>query len=177
MTKRPRGMAMLVVLILLTVMLMGGLALARMTETSTLASGNAAFREASMQAAEVGLNTAFMQTRAIPAVDENTSVAPWYWSTMQAADAGGIPNVNFDTAPAVVVGSYTVRYVVERMCDTATLTDALQQCLVKHIPQLESSDPLKEKIDPPNSRQFRITVRVNGPKDTQTWAQMLITKG
>ena len=46
--KRPqRGMTMLVVLVLLSVMLLGGLALARITETSTLASGNAAFREAS----------------------------------------------------------------------------------------------------------------------------------
>jgi hypothetical protein len=37
---------MVVVLVLLSVMLLGGMALARMTEVGTLAAGNAAFREA-----------------------------------------------------------------------------------------------------------------------------------
>ena len=57
--RADRGMTMLVVLVLMTVTLLGGLALARMTEIGTLASGNAAFREASLQASEVGANTAF----------------------------------------------------------------------------------------------------------------------
>lgn len=177
MKAHPRGIAMLVVLILLSVMLLGGLALARITETSTLAAGNSAYREASLQAAEVGLNTAYMATRAIAATAEDDSIAGWYWSTMQAADAGGIPAVNFNAAPEVVVGSYSVRYVVERLCDTAVMTDAMRQCLVRQIVQQSSARAGEEAIDPPNSRQFRITVRVSGPKDTQTWAQMLVTKG
>lgn len=177
MRTKQRGIAMLVVLILMSVMLLGGLALARITETSTLAAGNSAYREASLQAAEVGLNTAYMATRAITAATEDDSIAGWYWSTMQPTDAGGIPTVNFNTAPEVLVGSYSVRYVVERMCDTAVMTDAMRQCLVRQIVQPNSARAGEELVDPPNSRQFRITVRVNGPKDTQTWAQMLVTKG
>ncbi len=172
-----RGVTMLVVLVLLSVMLLGGLALARITEIGTLASGNAAYREASLQASEVGLNTAYMAVRGIAIPAEDTSLAGWYWSTMQATDAQGLPTMDFDAAPEVVVGSYRVRYVVERLCNTTPVTNTLQQCLVRQVPQTESSVAGRESIDPPNSRQFRVTVRVTGPKDTQTWIQSLVTKG
>lgn len=166
---------MVVVLVLLTVMLLGGMALARMTEVGTLAAGNAAFRETSLQASEVGVNTAFAAVQAL--VDENTSAGNWYYATTQAQDANGVPTVDFDLAPELVVGAYRVRYVVDRVCTGAMpVTEPLRQCLVKQVPQIESATN-REKPDPPTARQFRITVRVMGPKDTQAWVQALITKG
>ena len=166
---------MVVVLVLLTVMLLGGMALARMTEVGTLAAGNAAFRETSLQASEVGVNTAFAAVQAL--VDENTSAGNWYYATTQAQDANGVPTVDFDLAPELVVGAYRVRYVVDRVCTGAMpVTEPLRQCLVKQVPQIESATN-KEKPDPPTARRFRITVRVMGPKDTQAWVQALITKG
>ena len=170
-----RGVTMLVVLVLLSVMLLGGLALARMTEVGALASGNSAYREASLQASEVGLNTAYEAVKALS--NEETQAGAWYWPTMQGADTAGIPNVSWTSAPQIAVGSYSVRYVVERMCNTAPVSNTLRQCLVKQEPQLESASYGKEAPDPPNARQFRITVRVFGPKDTQTWVQSLVTKG
>ena len=168
-------MTILVVLVLLSVMLLGGLALARLTEVGTLAGGNSAYREASLQASEVGLNTAYARVRAI--TDESTNLVGWYWSTIQAGDVNGIPTVTWASAPEVVVGSYSVRYVAERMCNTAALTNALRQCLVRQVPQIESNRFDREAVDPPNSRQFRLTVRVTGPKNTETWIQSLVTKG
>lgn len=166
---------MVVVLVLLTVMLLGGMALARMTEVGTLAAGNAAFRETSLQASEVGVNTAFAAVQAL--ADENTNAGGWYFANQQAQDANGVPTVDFNAAPEVVVGAYRVRYVVDRVCTGAMpVTEPLRQCLVKQVPQLESATN-KEKPDPPTARQFRITVRVMGPKDTQAWVQALITKG
>ncbi|MDP3084173.1 MAG: hypothetical protein Q8N44_10850 [Rubrivivax sp.] len=172
---RQRGITMIVVLVLLSVMLLGGLAFARMAEIGTLASGNNAYREASLQASEVGLASAFAAVRAISAEDSNQ--AGWYWSTMQPADANGLPSVDWNAAPEVVIGNYRARYVVERLCNTSPVTSTLQQCLVKQVPQTESNRSGQEAIDPPNSRQFRATVRVEGPKDTQTWIQSLVTKG
>ena len=170
-----RGVTMLVVLILLSVMLLGGIALARMTEIGTLASGNNTYREASLQASEIGLNTAYAAVRGITA--EDTSAGGWYWPTIQGSDLAGIPFVNWDAAPEVVAGSYSVRYVVERMCNTTPVTSTLRQCLVKQMPQVESNRVGQEPLHPPNARQFRITVRVTGPKDTETWVQSLVTKG
>lgn len=175
MRRDQRGMTMVIVLVLLTVMLLGGVALARMTEVGTLASGNAAFREASLQVSEVGINTAFVAVQAL--TDENTNNGNWYYAQTQAQDANGVPTVSFDTAPEVVVGAYSMRYVVDRVCSGALpVTDPLRQCLVKQVPQLESATD-REKPDPPTARQFRITVRVTGPKDTRAWVQVLAHKG
>jgi len=174
---RPqRGVTIVVVLVLLSVMLLGGLAMARMTETRTLASGNTAFREVSLQASEVGLNDAYAAIR-MAGFDEDSDTGGWYWATTQGADAAGIPSVNWNTAPEITVGSYRVRYVVERLCSAAPVAHTLRECLVRQVPQMESNKAGQESVDPPNARQFRITVRVFGPKDTQTWTQSLVTRG
>lgn len=175
MRQAQKGVTMIVVLVLMTVMLLGGIALARMTEVGTLASGNAAFREASLQASEVGVNTAYAAVVAL--ANENTNAGSWYFASAQAQDANGVPAVDFDAAPEVLLGAYSVRYVVDRVCTGALpVTDPLRQCLVKQVAQLESSTD-REKPDPPTARQYRITVRVNGPKGTQAWVQALVTKG
>ena len=169
-------MTMLLTLILLTVMVLGGLALARMSEIGTLANGNAAYREAAMQASEVGINTAYQAVRAV--TNEELNAGSWYWALTQAQDANGLPNVTWSSAPEVVVGKYSVRYVVERACQGALpVTDALRQCLNKTISVGSTARPDAERLDPPAAKQFRITVRVTGPKDTQTWVQSLVTRG
>jgi len=173
--RAPRGTSTLVVLVVLTVMLLGSLALARITEVSTLANGNVASADAAVQASEVGLNTAFAAVRAL--ADEESNSGGWYFAAMQTADAAGIPSVTWASAPEVVVGSYQVRYVVERMCSATPVVDTLSQCLVRQIPQIGSNREGVEQLDPPNSRQFRVTVRVLGPKDTQAWVQSMVTRG
>jgi hypothetical protein len=110
--------------------------------------------------------------------DENVNTGSWYFATMQPdADANGIPDVDFDLAPEVIVGTNSIRYVVERVCEVAAVTDSLRECLVRQEPQLTSARAGAELLDPPNARQFRITVRVTGPKDTRSWLQLLVTKG
>lgn len=175
-SRSQRGVTILVVLVLLTVMLLGGLAMARMTETRTLASGNTAFREASLQASEVGLNEAYAALQAA-GFTEDSNAGTWYWATTQATDTAGIPTIDWTQAPELTVGSYRVRYAVDRQCAVNPVTDTLRQCLVRQVPQMESNKVGQESVDPPNARQFRVTVRVFGPKDTQTWTQSLVTRG
>ncbi len=178
MKRSQHGVTMLVVLVLMSVMLLGGMALARMTAVGTLAAGNAAFREGSIQASEVGLNTVFEQVRLIAEAAVDADAGAWYRATPQALDADGIPTMDFDAAPSIVVGPYTASYVAERLCTGALpVVDPMRQCLVKQVPQLSSASAGGEPLDPPNVPQYRVTVRVNGPKGTQTWVQSLVTKG
>jgi type IV pilus assembly protein PilX len=172
-----RGVTMLVVMVLLSVMLLGGLAFARMSEVGALAVGNANYREAALQASEIGLNAAFAQVRATPVVDEELGVAGSYWAIDQPKDADGLPVIDWDAAPEIAVGAYSVRFATERVCTVAVVTSPLQECLVKQVMVPTSADPTREKIDPPNSKQYRVTVRVTGPKGTTTFVQSLITKG
>lgn len=178
MNKRAeRGMTMLVVLVLLSVMLLGGLALARMTEVGTLAAGNSAFRETALQASEIGINAAFDAVQN-NLVNTNSNVGTWYFAQRQTDDDRGIPQVNFNDGQPIVVGAYTLHYVVDRVCGLANVTDPLRQCLVKE--QLVNGSAAvtpNDPIDPPLVPQFRVTVRVTGPKDTQVWVQSLFTKG
>lgn len=173
--RAERGVTMIVVLILLTVMLLGGLALARMTETGTLASGNVAYHEAAIQASEIGVNTAFQQINAL--ADEEIAANSWYSPVELAKDAHGLPQVAWAKAPAITVGQVTVRYVAERACSVAKTQYPLRECLVKQIPQPNSKRNDAEEPDPPNSKQFRITVQVTDQKGTQIYVQSLVTKG
>lgn len=173
--RAERGVTMLVVLILLTVMLLGGLALARMTEAGTLAGGNVAFHESALQASEIGLNTAFARVNAL--TNEEMSATNWYSPVQLGKDSNGVPTVDWSAAPSITVGANTVRYVVERACTAAHVDYPLRECLVKQIPQPKSRVAGVEELDPPNSKQFRITVRVEGPKGTVVVVQSLVTKG
>jgi type IV pilus assembly protein PilX len=179
MKHNQQGVTLVVVLVLMTVMLLGGMALARMTEIGTLASGNSAFREASMQASEIGVNTAFQAIQGL--TDEETDATGWYFATTQVEDSNGVPTVSFDAAPEIAVGAYSVRYVVDRMCTgTLPIDDRVRKCLVKQdVSSVDSRSTGKgeESLELPTARQFRITVRVTGPKDTRVWVQSLITKG
>jgi len=173
-----RGVTIVVVLVLLSVMLLGGLAMARMTEIGSMAAGNAAYREAALQASEIGLNEVFAQLRNAGVVpDEDVAVGTWYRPSVAATTADGLPDIDWDTMPEMVIGQYRVRYFSDRICQAAKPTDPLRECLVKQMPQLASADFNKEKLDPPNAKQFRVTIRVTGPKGTQTWVQSMVTKG
>lgn len=175
--RAERGIATVVVLLLLTVMLLGGVALARMTEVGTLAAGNAAYREAAMQASEVGLNTAFEAVKGIAPASENSAVGGWYSPSELAKDDYGIPTVDWSNAPSIAVGATDVRYVVERACTVSNVTYPLHQCLVRQEPNPPCANSDCQPLEPRNSRQYRITVRVTDRKGTRTFVQSLVTKG
>jgi len=170
-----RGVTMLVVLILLSVMLLGGLALARMSSVGTLVAGNISFKERALQASEVGINTAYM-TVAAASFPESPSQPGWYFSTPQALDANGVPMVDLEQGRLVTVGAYQVRYVVERMCSVDSVTDTLQQCLVRQVePDAKCKATNCPKVDQPGGKQYRITALATGPQGTRTVVQTLVT--
>lgn len=171
------GAAIVVVLVLLSVMLLGGLALARMAEVRTVAAGNAAWRDAAVHASEAGLNQAMAALLAPGFNEEADAVAGGYFATRRGTDAAGVPLVDWNAAPEVALGPHRVRYVIDRLCETAPVTNALQQCLVRQAPQTGSTRAGVEALDAPQVRQFRITVRVLGPRDAQAWVQALATRG
>lgn len=176
MSRRQRGVTLIVTLILLVVMLLGGVALARLGEVGALASGNAAYRDAAVQASEVGINSAYTAVQAI--VDEETDVAGWYWAKAQALDSDGMPaTLDWTSAPELTLGQYRVRYAVERLCTgVGAITDPIRQCVNKIKRPIESFTTA-ERPDPPTAKLYRVTVRVTGPRDTQSFVQSLLTRG
>ncbi len=174
-----RGVTVLVVLILLSVTLLGGLVLARMAAAGSLVAGNVMMKERALQASEVGINTAYASVRALTTSQLASDTGGWYFAAERAPDANGLPSGLDWSSPgaagaSVNVGAFTVQYVVERICATAAPTDVAGQCLLKVV-----DIPIKDAsgLAPPMAQQFRITVRVTGPKDTRTYVQALVTRG
>lgn len=171
-----RGMTMLVVLILLSVMLLGGLALARTNTVGTLVAGNVSFKERSLQATEAGVNTAYAIVSAAT-FPEAPSQGTWYFSTPRVLNASGLPHgVDLDQGQLVTVGAYEVRYVVERMCAVENVVDPLQDCLVRQM-DIEPSDRSagRQTVDQPGGKQYRITVQATGPQSSRSIVQALVT--
>lgn len=178
---RQRGMTVVVVLVLLSVMLIGGLALARLGEVGTLVAGNVSSKEAAMQASQIGTMNAFQAVQQA-AFDESVNSTDGargvrYYSKIQPIDGDGMPTVVWDSVPEVIVGRYSVRAVVERMCDKDVIADTLQDCLVREVPlEVEKAGAGEDKVEPPNARQFRVTVRVTDPKGSQTFTQAMVSR-
>ncbi|NRF66145.1 hypothetical protein HLB44_04040 [Aquincola sp. S2] len=178
-----RGVTMLMVLLLMSAMLLGALAFARITEAGALVSGNVATKEASLHAAEVGRAAAYAQLVAL--VDKTADTGGWYWATMQPTTATNVPStINFDGGTPVVaggVGRFTVTYAVDRLCNVNVVNDSARECLVMvQPPDATSGDPQDKTYNPKDYKakgphQYRITVRVTDARGTQTWTQSLTT--
>jgi type IV pilus assembly protein PilX len=185
-TRSQRGITMVMVMLLMTAMLMGALAFARVTEIGTLVSNNVATKESSIHAAEVGRGVAFARLQAL--ANRNNNSGGWYWSQEQAINPStGIPTtINFNATPQVDgnVGRFTVTYAVERLCNIDVVQNSAVECVTVNAtdddddtgdPRDMSSDPKEYMTD--GAVQYRITVRVTepAPRNTQTWTQTLVT--
>lgn len=181
-----RGLTMVMVMLLMTAMLLGALAFARVTEVGALVSTNLANKDSSFHAAEVGRAEAFAQLQGLALLNNlDNDSGGWYWATRRPTDAatGLLAGPAFANPAQVAgnVGRFTVEYVVDRLCDVNAVTDSSVQCLALHQPPDALTGDAPDMRFPPaeymklGARQYRITVRVTDARATQTWTQTLVT--
>lgn len=194
---RSRGTILAIVLVVLVVMMLGGVSLLRSVDTSALLSGNLAFKRDTVNRSTVGLNEAFKvmtsanfsqysDSNAGCAVGVCADTAKWlgmnYSPRLLEADANGIPVILTDSAsfdakflvkPVDKKDGNVIRFLIERMCtdfgpsseSVCSVSDRVQIGRDYHSPSLGSvSLPL-----------YRITIRSDGPRNTQTYAQVIVT--
>ena len=173
---RQRGTTLLVVLVLLSIMIVGGLSLARTSAAGIFIAGNATNKQGSVQASEVGVNSAFAAIAALP--DDSKAVAGWYFPVAQLQGSDGMPEgVDWNSAPLVNVTPYEARYVVERLCAVAVVSDLDHDCLIKGAVMQGSARHGSQQIASPVAKQYRITVRVFMPgTGTTTFVQALMQR-
>ena len=192
-----------VVLVVLVVMMLGGVAMLRSIDTSALLSGNLAFKRDSVNRSSVGLNSAFVVMKSADFVDATTAecvptapgctgaVAKWlamnYSPRLLAADANGIPllikdkaafDAKFSTikptaAAGTLEGGNEVRFLIERMCSDYGPSDE-RKCSVSDKYEVGGS----YRQDKPGSISlplYRVTVRSDGARNTQTYVQATVT--
>ena len=170
-----RGSSLIIVVILLVILMISALALVRSSETVGAVTGNVAFKQAATEAADVGIAQATSWLGALGNAD--AAVAGVYYATRQDVDGYGVPVVNWTEVPAATVNSFNVQYVLERLCQGPTpVASVTAQCLTNQNQQGGSKKVGSPSYSGTTPVYYRVTVRVRGPRNSESFVQSLLTK-
>lgn len=183
--RRQSGVVLVISLIVLVALTLAGIALVRSTDTANIISGNMAFRMAALQAVDTGVEAAFASITgasgfaAAPTVAVTTSNGR-YSPTLLAdvAPNDGVPDVDWSGLPGTDVSGNTVRWIVERMCSTNVSAPADLEARCSVVPNALTMSFKQGELTPSAnalSVAYRVTIRVEGPKNTIVVSQSVIT--
>jgi type IV pilus assembly protein PilX len=178
---RERGVVLVISLIILVALSLAGLALVRSTDTGNVISGNMAFRAAAVQAEDAFISVAGASGYA---TNPETAIANKYFT--QIADTtgpdgvpDGLPDVTWSSVAGTTIGEgNVVRWVAERMCNGLTTTRELILANCSTAPGRPNSSQ-KPGLQPTNTNfavAYRVTVRVEGPRNTVAMGQAVIAR-
>ena len=193
--KSEQGVVLLIALIVLVAMTLAGVALIRSTYTSNLIAGNLSFSQAATQAADIGTERALTFLRSPANVslyvnDQDSGYAArvfdpepgvsWEVFWQQLIAGKNSQNQAIFPTPVQVTdsntGAYSIAYVIHRLCDSG---GAPNQGVVTcaQPPRLNMDGESRgsgggSTIVP--QVYYRITVRVAGPRNTQSFIQTVV---
>lgn len=182
--RAQRGVVMIVALIALVLLLVGGAAMLRSVDTSSVLVGNLAFRRDLANRAERGivlartaLNSGTLGTESARIADLTSSN---YSASKLTDGVSGIPLIltndtkftgaSMTDAHDVTDDGVTVRYVIDRQCVSAGAFDAGTCQSVASSGDAGGSNWLR-KPGGESRPLYRISVRVTGPQNTQAYFQ------
>jgi type IV pilus assembly protein PilX len=195
--RRQGGVVLLIALIVLVAMTLAGIGMMRSIDAGTLVAGNIGFREAAVATADSGVEAARTWLEANINSLNSDNPAMGYYSTRQDSldftgnmTEGGHDGVNWggsdptQTVSAFTLGTVdtstnTVYYIINRLCAIPGTVNAVgQTCAYSVQNQTGStqSSPTYSSfgLSTAIAAYYRITVRVNGPKNTVSYVQALI---
>lgn len=193
---RQQGVALFFALIALVVLMLAGVALVRSVDTSTIIAGNLAFKQAANASADAGLARAVTWL----ANEQTTSVgvdpfvtaahtynvskpAVGYYSYVDDAGFDVFDDANWvdgrSSPESTDASGNRVRYIVQRMCRTPNQLLSVNDCLFSDASNEIDSMKVKGATEIINnssssSPMVRITVRVDGPRNTVSYIQAFV---
>lgn len=183
---KQRGAALFIALIALVSMTMAGIALVRSVDTSNLIAGNLAFRQAALHASDVGIETAVdaLGTIVASSLDANypsgcSAGACKYYPILQATDSKGVPTViSWASVPSTAINTdYKVKYVIDRLCQgPAPVTDIAGKCYADAKTGGGTKKAGGVVFSGTQSVYYRVTVRVEGPRNTTSMVQAILSR-
>ena len=190
---RARGIALITALIVLLAMTLAGLGIVRSTFTSTRIAGNLAFQQAATQSADVGIEAAIAWlennragTRLHNHIDIGAGELVGYFARREDPPAGQSWQTYWDTViattarvnalPADGAGNQ-VSWVVHRLCNA--VGDPMSGVGCEATPELTGSESGSRGsgviwLMTPSQRYYRITARVDGPRNTVSFVQVVV---
>lgn len=187
--RRSRGVVLLFTLLAMVIMLIAAVALARSFNSSMFMTGNLAFKRDLVNQAEraVAQVVTDLQTGTLSALADRAAHVPArnYSAQRLATNAQGIPLALLNDTAFAAVGQVandipvagqgvTLRYVVDRLCNGpgTEVVLGLAGCAIGPVPDARggsAGDPIVATQQP--QVLYRISVRVDGPRNTQAFFQ------
>lgn len=188
-----RGVALITALIVLLAMTLAGLAVVRSTLTSTRVAGNLAFQQAATQSADVGIEEAiaWLQTNNTGArlhnhIDISPTEPVGYFARREDPAANQSWQAFWDNAIATTARVNTlpvdgagnrVSWVVHRLCNA--IGDPVGGAGCEATPDLSGGESGSRgsgvvRLQTAAQRYYRITARVDGPRNTVSFVQVVV---
>lgn len=188
---RQSGVVLLIALVAVFMLMLAGLATMRSVGTTTLLSGNLAFREATVQSADYGLEAArawLMQASPSSLIND---AAPTAGYNSSWDDSFNPRSYNWNnSATAAGPADFQVQYVIHRMCrnandaitDPGSPTSLPQVCYTASITgslgqsNAQGGDYGSGRPEDNGSATpyYRITARVVGPRNAESFVQAMV---
>jgi Tfp pilus assembly protein PilX len=185
-----RGIILIVTLFALIILMIAGVALVRSFDSSLMMAGNMAFKRDLVNQGERGMAAAILSMKGSGTLVSDTTrqsdlLTSNYSASVLATDIHGIPTVllkdsawttaGFATTADITdtVSGVTIRYVIDRLC-TASGAASTANCIVGSYGDKGGTANVKRAAatSPP---VYRISVRVIGPHNTQTYLQTTLS--
>ena len=192
-----QGVILFVALIVLVAMSLAGIALMRSVDTNVLVAGNLAYRQSATAAGDWGIEQArqYLKTTLTgnaSALDLDSPASGYYASWQSGIDLYGRTASTTDdfawSTLGLLVGTDSagneVRYVIQRICqNSGSGTSAGAACV--RTAREGSSGTLEgstmgvvsygtAQLPPPLTLYYRVTVRISGPRNTQSFVQAVL---
>ena len=196
---KQKGVALFIALIVLVAMTLAGIALVRSVDTANVIAGNLAFKQGTLQAADVGVEAAvnalptiisgFLDTNLMPA---SSSTVPnyWYYASRREDDSKGVPTtkeygtvgaatpINWSSLPvASTVAGNSVQIVIDRLCQgPIPVTNLEGMCFA--TPGLGGGSKKAGAVifSGATTVYYRVTARVSGPRNTVSMVQAVLSR-
>jgi len=173
--RAQRGVVLFIALIVLVAMSLAGIAIMRSVDTGNLISGNVAFKQGTLASADRGIDTAFKYLKDNAAGDYLwiNQEADAYFA--QADEPDWAEDSTWDAAKVVGTDAAgnTIEYMIHRMCEGAgKYTDTNCAQTPRTGGQAGNSmSVLGNQFTATPVVYYRVTVRVEGPRDTMSIVQ------
>ena len=200
---RQQGVVLIFALIVLLILAIGAVAVLRSVNSSLLSAGNLAFHRDLVNQAEQAVSSVMTEfkTTGLPAgagiTTTNTTAslqAANYSATALPTNAQGVPLALLDNAAFALVATpglapagndlpgatpdVTIRYIIDRLCTAVPVTVIATSSTCVQSTGLPTGGTANRNtaVAPPSATVYRISVRVDGPRNTQAFLQTTFTK-
>jgi Tfp pilus assembly protein PilX len=187
---RQHGVVLIFSLIVLLILAIGAVALLRSVDSSLLSAGNLAFHRDLVNQGEQAVASVMTEFKnngpPLGGVTTASMLTANYSATTLATNAQGVPLALLDntafglvaTAPDIVgrTPDVTIRYVIDRLCAPLTVIASSPNCVQSTGMPTGGTANRNTAVAAPSATIYRISVRVNGPRNTQAFLQATFTK-